>query len=414
MKKFFPILFLVLFLASACGTQNTPDSQDTTQSAANVPVIENSVTIWVCTSEILYNFKNGKTTIDTNTYNQNGDYVLLTSFQDGKELGRNVYEYDVQGRLIKSTYSFSGIVSSVYECQYEEDRDIIVQAYYDEGKETRRSVTISSSDGLWYESASYKNGSEFFRTTLKYNEIGKCIEQVRYENNVKSVTTYTYDDRGNNTLTVCSKDGVEAYRYIKTYDENNFIIEHRTVRGEEEQHTTYVYDANGNTLECIAYTTDTEFEKISYTYDENGNVLERISSDQTESPDTTSIDRYEYDQNGNMVLHHQIYCGSDWGTGYFVYDEHNNMIQSEWVGADGVVKDKIVYQYGANSNLIKRETFAKGMPEETIEKTWIEITVSEEKAEELFRNNGVNGDYRFEAEFLQKIEEAGITCPLDS
>lgn len=436
MKRFLSTLLLAAFLLAACnrdvqpekdvvsgGLETTPkdtqvmqtDVVETTIVTETLP-IENPVTVWVRTLEEEYDHSRNQTTTTSTSYNQNGDYILQVRNREDEEIARSEYEYDAAGRLQKITYFFEGVVDQTTQYTYDTDAYSIAFTYYNKkGKEIARSVTIYANDGSWSKNIDYDGEKEYLRSSVKYDSNGNLVERIEYASGVEaSVTTYSYDDFGNNILTVHTANGVEAYRFIYTYDANNRLTEYRSIQDGKEKYTTYVYDISGNLIEVYQSNGGELILDSSYSYDGCGNLLERISyHTNVELQDSTTTERFEYDQDNNCIAKHTFSDSEKGSSFYYVYDENNNLLHSEKIGADGVVKMKTTYVYSEN-NLTRTESFKNGEPEKTTEMTWVEMTVSEEKAEELFRNNGTDGDYRFEAAFLQKMEESGITCPLDS
>lgn len=429
MKRFLLTLLLAVFLLSACGQnevlppekvtvptnlQTAPEDTQITQSDTTPLPLENPVTIWVRTQEKIYDHRLDQVTTTSSSYNQNGDYIFQVCNRDDKEIFRSEYEYDAAARLQKITHSYEGVVDQTMQYTYDTDKYSITSIYYNKkGKEVIRFVDTYAYDGSWSENVAYYAGKEKSRSSLKYDSDGNCVEQIEYINGVEAnVTTYTYDVFGNKTLTVHTKNGVEAYRYIRTYDTSNRLTEFRNIQGGKETYSTYVYDMNGNLIETYESNGGEPVLNTSYHYDGNGNLTERTTYQKdADLQDSTTTEQFEYDQNNNCIVQHTFRNGEKGISFYYVYDENNNRLQSQKIGADGVVQWQTTCVYRDN-NLIKKEFFKNNKLEETTEMTWVKMVVEEEKAVELYKNNGTEGDYQFEDTFVQKMKAAGITFAL--
>ena len=248
---------------------------------------------------------------------------------EGKESSKAVYEYDDAGNRISSMgYKWENgdwVISSkdVYE-------------YDAAGKQTL------------YASYRWENNSwvNFSKAVNEYDAAGNntLYESYVWENNSwvnSSKTVREYDAAGNRTLD-------EYYRW-----ENN-----RWIGGFK---SVYEYDANGNYTLCESYRWETNrwvFDnsrgifsyKVAYVTDgENiyfGYPLGVGTGSYTWStfPSTAKVET-KYDANGNLIL---FECN---GRKFQIkYNSDNNPVSIEWPENDGIVYNKIIYEYDESGN----------------------------------------------------------------
>lgn len=102
-----------------------------------------------------------------------------------------------------------------------------------------------------------------YRVFKKYNNDGKIIEEIEWDdyNKIISSTFYKYDNKGNNIEKYVIEDPhILSYKDIFEYDHNNNPIEETRIK----------VDFEG--------VTDTHKENYIYKYDEYGNWIQRISN----------------------------------------------------------------------------------------------------------------------------------------
>lgn len=250
---------------------------------------------------------------------------------------------------------------------------------------------------------------EYFHTILmnsyEYNEYGELIKKINYdwgeEQEINSIVSYEYDDRGNIVREVEDKDEyVTEYEYV--YDEQNRLIAKIEANYNESRQMgpivkeEYIYDERGNKVKCnIIHISTLENGEINedlwdgtdYTYDENNNLIlkEEYSTGMYEIEE---FSKYEYDKNGNIIKEgHYDYMYSENGEPVLIFlyihefDENNNEIyfENHSLSANGTYCGKSVetYKYDSNNNLIESNEYSYDAEGEVTHHTQILYTYNE-------------------------------------
>ena len=214
---------------------------------------------------------------------------------------------------------------------------------------------------------------------FSYNEDNLPVQMSYTGSRGEFTNEYVYDENGRLILRVYTS-AEDSYTYQTCYDDKGNITKKTTgYYGNAELYSEYFYDENGNVIEEIeyssfkgevsrkgacrfTYSTDGKLIKeervkdedawtIEYVYDEQDNLIQTNELGKTYK---VTID-YTYDQNGNLII--------EKGDSYVItkeYDERGNLIhyeykftyasKSEYVydatyDADG----KLISEYSVNS-----------------------------------------------------------------
>ena len=147
------------------------------------------------------------------------------------------------------------------------------------------------------------------------------------------------------------------------------------------------YDDKGNekkivSTECYSDgTEETDEETYEYEYDADGRIIKET---QIYSSGEKSIEEYEYDENGGKIKDSTIWIYEDGTEEPFIvtiyentYDESGNKIEEVvYDGMDeGGDKQKYLYEYDANGNVIKETHIYPGDLESVTEYEYIEMQV---------------------------------------
>lgn len=165
------------------------------------------------------------------------------------------------------------------------------------------------------------SGTESGRTEYKYDEMGRCMEELEYslvrKEEVDRRTTYKYDEAGR---VVCSASttyandgppgaGTSTANY--EYNDNGYIEseEGTTTSNYADNETSwsrqyeYIYDSDGNVLEQREHQDwgYSQYDRtIKWTFRDGKPISKEDGDDRQE---------YEYDQNGNVIEIRQYYQG---------------------------------------------------------------------------------------------------------
>ena len=194
------------------------------------------------TSTIAYNKKGFKT--ESNSYYSNGEQETIRTFENGKLIEENYYNYD--GRLM-SKKSF----------KYDNKGNLIEVNRHDRND----SIRVSKAN--------------------EYDKKGNLIEEINYDSdgNVSERINYRYDSRGN----LIEQLKYDVYRN-QTYED------------------TYQYDIKGNMTEQNTFHSNGNlFYKYVYEYDDKGNMIKYNGYDPDLGPQDGQSWDYEYDDRGNWI-----------------------------------------------------------------------------------------------------------------
>ncbi len=191
-------------------------------------------------------------TVATYTYNASGQ---VTSFKDGRN-NTTTYTYDANGNLESETDALGSKTTYTYDAA---------------GRMTARVDPRGNVQGA---------DPNQFKWTYTYDGVGRTLTETTP---LGHVTTYAYDNAGNQTSVTDANNKTTSY----TYDAANRVL---TITTPDTGVTTYTYDAVGNKL-----TERNPLNKTTtYTYDANN----RLASVTTPLGNKTT---YSYDVSGNPI-----------------------------------------------------------------------------------------------------------------
>jgi len=191
-------------------------------------------------------------TVATYTYNPSGQ---ITSFKDGRN-NTTTYTYDTNGNLASET---------------DELDDKTTYTYNAAGRMISRVDPRGNVQGA---------DPNQFKWTYTYDGVGRRLTET---DPLGNVTTYAYDNAGNQTSVTDANNKTTTY----TYDANNRLL---TFTAPDTGVTSYTYDAVGNKIT----ETNPRNKGTIYTYDANN----RLASITTPIGSKTT---YSYDVSGNLT-----------------------------------------------------------------------------------------------------------------
>ncbi len=249
-------------------------------------------------------------------FDTKGRAVETRSFDsDGELNGRTVFEFDTHGDAIKETsYGSNGQGESITMRQYDASHHVLSE---------------ESSD---------KSNGRAWKTSYRYNEQGKVIEEIAHspEGKVRYVSTYDKQGRLSSTETItekapsaplgnlyglCDDCGVFPGKSIFRYDEKGLIVEEQMIQPSDHlvrlgrykydkhgHHTKeWVYQSNSSDLHPqksevrvdgrdVSFGWTNGLPVTAYSYDSRGNwikaVVKRGSSDDSNSEPRRSATTY--------------------------------------------------------------------------------------------------------------------------
>ncbi len=287
-------------IVSDTGSDTVTDTGDKTKLESFVisPVKgnEQKKTVSLRTKSVFYN-KDGSLDYYSETeYNDYGESVKW-SVVHGDDVTKDyyyVYDYDEKGNKILSIqYDFQGNEKSWEKTDWQYDAD---------GNE------------LGYVSYS-RSGEELYRREFTYDDNGNEVKDICYKSGeFRFCYTYEYDANGNKTKTTefDSAGNIEEWNETE-YDNQGNAIKELYYEGEEvlDYWNSNEYDENGNKILEKVFSPEGEL-KYSYeqSYDVHGNQISWINREGDGTVSASSIDEYDYDENGNMLKEYHYFDGN--------------------------------------------------------------------------------------------------------
>jgi serine/threonine protein kinase len=206
-----------------------------------------------------------------------------------------------------------------------------------------------------------KNKEEYFsnqtgglnlKEFYQYNNKGKIIERISFDNNgkLRNKETFKYDEKD----TLIEDD---------FYDENGKLV----------LKSIYHYDPNANRIADNYSSNGNLCTKSVNQYDLKGNLLVEILYDSTGS--TIAKDTYQYDKDDNLFVEIHYYSHHYFGDKLvkrinYKYSNGNNLIEEKFFDEKGSILGELTYKYEFDKygNWIKQISFLDGKPSSITER----------------------------------------------
>lgn len=190
-------------------------------------------------------------------YDANGELFFKGSWQGGRSIGFQLYEYDGNGRVLFTHLVLSplaeGDTAAAFKISYE---------YDDAGREIR--AVTSQSDTY-----------SFSETLSTYNEKGLLVRsEVHSDDGSVHVDEFSYDDAGNRTVIRSgTTDGEDGGLQEYTYDASGRMTAYRyTYGGQVKNDETYEYDAEGREILQHNFAPSKPYRLARSSYDGSGRL----------------------------------------------------------------------------------------------------------------------------------------------
>lgn len=172
------------------------------------------------------------------------------------------------------------------------------------------------------------------------------------DGNVKSYTTYEYEDDKIVKEISYNEDGEIEYYNVIDYDEQGREIGAVTFdpNGEQSGIMKWTYDESGYTV-LIEKEGSVEDEIINVTLNENGDILKMENSSYG-----GIVEEYEYDENGYLV---KVVSTTGNASTYTVYinDEKGKVLKAEHYGSEDNMFGYTRYYYNLRGKLVGEKEF---------------------------------------------------------
>ena len=279
-----------------------------------------SALVCLCILSVITGIAAGASAVLPDTEESREGMILVlkkeTGYKDGEKSYSVKYEYDEQGRLIRTISSAPGDYGKLYgDWEYDENGNVI-----------RAHQEFANDDDIYWESEYGADGKILQTTTFnKYDgsasrtkyeydaegnlltETENAIGEAHSEGRLLSGRCYEYDAQGNMIRMIhdekagsCAVCGRGTYRYIYKYDAQGNMVKEICVHDEGGWQSEYGYDMRGNRVWNIVYDSDKNIVTQSrYEYDEQNHLLREYLYDS--DGELHRQYQYEYDAQGNEI-----------------------------------------------------------------------------------------------------------------
>lgn len=297
-KKILAALLCAAML-SLFGCGDLPAEEKPTRPVEDTQPVEKPGA-WLLTERTVTG-ETGNTTVQY-TYNEKGLVIRETGAPEG-ELR---YEYNDAGQLTRKDRLLGDVCPASQVLTYDEKGNLLTDTYFENGAETTRQEYIYDENGRLIQTLGYAAGKETFQYSYRYDETGKLqAEYTKGEKGERVQRGFSYDRKDNLSMESWFDHDANELLTTRTYYENGVLAKERrdyptdfTGRWEEFYYdregrpqlfmeyahkvvkgmTEFIYDDQGRLITEIHSTTLEETERFEYTYDENGNLSEQVCS----------------------------------------------------------------------------------------------------------------------------------------
>ena len=275
---------------------------------------------------------------------------------------RDCYEFDDQGNMVMHSEYQNGKEISYIRKEYDDHGNFVTVISYDDGEEKGRAARVYEYDEsgrvTLYIGYDYE-GNEEIRRTTQYDELGNISREATafYGKSESLIYTYQY--------------GADGKLLCKTHEEP---------RSNDYWKTEYTYSGDLLINESLYDIEGAQIEDIIYNYDSSGNLLEyRRYSDGELAVHKT----YEYDQKGNKI-HHEYKTSKGWHYIYdYKYNSDNQLIEQTYY-VNRKLNYTTQYTYNKDGILIKEvKDWAESENVVTITYQYVRMILDVEQAQRL-------------------------------
>lgn len=185
-----------------------------------------------------------------------------------------------------------------------------------------------------------------------YNESGQILKSYNLHSNAGiSIWYYEYDDKGNNTKTFMKNNDYEHHDSLINQNPYHFISEIKKIQ--DLINHTRIKDIELNAAKYLF---------LEQTHDNENNLITEVAY--KENGDTSSLQRYNYDENNNKIYFRNESTIGKWE--YYYENKKNKLLQSVRINYDKRKKRNRIsyitfYKYDIKDRLIQITKYDKGV-----------------------------------------------------
>jgi len=229
--------------------------------------------------------------------------IKVSYYWDRSSSGTDEFIYDKNGN-----FTYMNKESQITNSTFNENNNLIKSVLTSpDGSEHITNFTYDNNDKSCKAISTEPNGDQYIYEYIRDKNgmwlLTKYVEYISTTNETKILAELTYDDN---------------YKLIKENYQNSI--------------TTYTYNQKGNLIKKVDQTANGNTSTFDFTYDENDNLI-RVISDKY-------IHEYTYDKNNNLI---KIDITTIYDSGYedkstinYTYDNNGNVIKID-SNTDGIV-----------------------------------------------------------------------------
>jgi YD repeat-containing protein len=234
------------------------------------------------------------------------DMVYSDTAEDHFEMVENplsLKEYDQAGNLIlEANWGPGGVFSDKYEYQYEEGARVKHFVYADEEEIGQTESYEYDAEGRLVKSITEYSDGSLDSTTHTYDASGHRIESVTVDEDgeIGQQEFWTYEGDLLTSYKLINDFGEVEEEELRKYDAEGRLTErhYKNISEETEYKVLYSYDNEGRLLlEQKLNMRDKPLEDINYEYDGQGNLIKET----VENAYETIVRKRKYDEKGNEI-----------------------------------------------------------------------------------------------------------------
>ncbi len=259
----------------------------------------------------------------------NGETNVILNFEfTGNSYFVKTYEYDSNNNMTKESQYYSGTISSWTDYFYDSDQNLIDSKYYlSNGTLVDRNVYEYDLDNKLIK-RTRRYGGGVIVTDYSYDSNDRLIEESKYGEKI----TYSYDSQGNliEKIWINTLNQEVKKRNIYEYDSSNNLVKWTFDDNTEVTRVhTYEYDSSNNLTKYIFYFNNQEYEIHTYYYDIENNLIEYEREYKDENCTIQCYVRYTYEYDSDNKLVKTSLYESDIIINFTKYnfDSNNNLIE---------------------------------------------------------------------------------------
>lgn len=253
-------VLLICMLITACGTEKVDNSEQITSSDQKEGKIENKTVVednYQISRDIygLVKEKRMSEEFDFSDFELDAKGNIISSKVSGSNTHTVLYEYDDNGRLVKSTKQTAIYGTEEQNWSYDDKGHLIEMKLIDTDRNGESSEKIDTynydDNGFYISGTRTTNGGDVFDISVENDEMGRIINVAETNNGEPEyVYTYSYEDGEYNPSHRTEESSRSKYEIDVKYDDQGRISEEYSTNQDGSKSTNeFTYDVVGTISE---------------------------------------------------------------------------------------------------------------------------------------------------------------------